>query len=107
MAGRGIAAQRSHRFRKFFEEHGFIIGIMSIMPRSTYDQGIEKMWNRPNRYSYYWPVFSHLESRRFIIEKFMLKVLLLMMVFLVISHAMKNIEKLIRLVMDNLGPISL
>lgn len=60
MAGRGIAAQRSHKFRKFFEEHGFIIGIMSIMPRSSYDQGIEKMWNRPNRYSYYWPVFSHL-----------------------------------------------
>lgn len=60
MAGRGISAQRSHRFRKFFEEHGFIIGIMSIMPRSTYDQGLEKMWSRPNRYSYYWPVFSHL-----------------------------------------------
>lgn len=60
MAGRGISAQRSHKFRRFFEEHGFIIGIMSIMPRSTYSQGMSKMWNRPNRYSYYWPVFSHL-----------------------------------------------
>lgn len=60
MAGRGISAQRSHRFRHFFEEHGWIIGIMSIMPRSTYSQGMDKMWNRPNRYSYYWPVFSHL-----------------------------------------------
>lgn len=60
MAGRGISAQRSHRFRRFFEEHGWIIGIMSIMPRSTYSQGMSKMWTRPNRYSYYWPVFSHL-----------------------------------------------
>lgn len=59
-AGRGISAQRSHKFRRFFEEHGFIIGIMSIMPRSTYSQGMSKMWTRPNRYSYYWPVFSHL-----------------------------------------------
>lgn len=60
MAGQGYSAQRSHQFKKFFEEHGFLIGIMSIMPRTTYQQGLSKMWSRPNRYSYYWPVFSHL-----------------------------------------------
>lgn len=60
MAGYGFSSQRSHQFKKFFEEHGFVIGIMSIMPRSTYQQGLSKMWTRANRYEYYWPVFAHL-----------------------------------------------
>lgn len=42
MAGHGFSAQRSHQFKRFFEEHGFIIGIMSIMPRTTYQQGLGK-----------------------------------------------------------------
>lgn len=60
MAGHGYSAQRSHQFKRFFEEHGFLIGIMSIMPRSTYQQGLAKKWTRETRFSYYWPVFSHL-----------------------------------------------
>lgn len=60
MAGHGYSAQRSHQFKKFFEEHGWIIGIMSVMPRTTYQQGLSKKWTRSSRYSYYWPVFSHL-----------------------------------------------
>ena len=60
MAGHGVSAQRSHQFKKFFEEHGFVIGLLSIMPRSGYFQGLARMWNRATRYDYYWPVFSHL-----------------------------------------------
>ena len=60
MAGHGYSAQRSHQFKRFFEEHGWLIGIMSIMPRSTYQQGLAKKWTRDTRFSYYWPVFSHL-----------------------------------------------
>ena len=30
------------------------------MPRSTYQQGLAKKWTRETRFSYYWPVFSHL-----------------------------------------------
>lgn len=60
MAGHGFSAQRSHQFKKFFEEHGWVIGIMSIMPRTTYQQGLAKKWTRNSRYAYYWPVFAHL-----------------------------------------------
>lgn len=60
MGGHGFSAQRTHQFKRFFEEHGFIIGIMSIMPRTSYSQGIRRMWSRDTRYDYYWPVFSHL-----------------------------------------------
>ena len=60
MGGHGFSAQRTHQFTKSFEEHGFIIGIMSIMPRTSYQQGIRRMWSRDTRYDYYWPVFAHL-----------------------------------------------
>lgn len=60
MAGHGVSAQRSHQFKRFFEEHGFIIGIMSIMPRSGYFQGLSRMWTRETRYDYYWPLLANL-----------------------------------------------
>lgn len=60
MAGHGFSAQRTHEFKRFFEEHGWIIGIMSIMPRTSYQQGLNRMWSRDTRYDYYWPVFAHL-----------------------------------------------
>ncbi|MDR1941427.1 MAG: hypothetical protein LBQ47_03800 [Endomicrobium sp.] len=60
MAGHGFSAQVSHEFSKGFEEHGYIIGIMSIMPRTAYQQGVSRMWNRKTRYDFYWPLFSHL-----------------------------------------------
>lgn len=59
-AGRGIGTQIANSFKGFFEEHGWIIGFLSIMPRTGYHQGIERKWTRETRYDYYWPVFSHL-----------------------------------------------
>lgn len=60
MAGHGFSAQRSHEFEKSFEEHGLVIGLLSIVPRTNYSQGIPKMWLRETRYDYYWPEFAHL-----------------------------------------------
>lgn len=68
MAGHGISAQRSRQFKRFFEEHGYVIGILSIMPQTTYQQGLPKMWSRETRYDYYWPVFSHLGEQA-VLEK--------------------------------------
>lgn len=60
MSGHGFSAQQSHSFTKTFEEHGYVIGIMSIMPKATYQQGLSRMWNRRSRYDWYWPAFAHL-----------------------------------------------
>ena len=60
MAGHAFSAQRSHEFTKSFEEHGYIIGIMSIMPRTAYQQGVPRMWTRTSRLEFYWPEFAHL-----------------------------------------------
>ncbi|AXH73081.1 MAG: major capsid protein [Microviridae sp.] len=47
-------------FSKSFTEHGFIIGFISVRSDLTYQQGIERFWNRQTRYDYYWPALSHL-----------------------------------------------
>lgn len=60
MAGHGVSVQRSRQFKRRFTEHGFILGLLSIMPRTNYFQGLSRMWTRATRYDYYWPVFAHL-----------------------------------------------
>lgn len=40
--------------------HGFIIGILRIMPEATYQQGLERMWTRMSLYDYAFPQFANL-----------------------------------------------
>lgn len=40
--------------------HGFIIGILRILPEATYSQGVERMWTRQSIYDYAFPQFAHL-----------------------------------------------
>lgn len=47
-------------FVKSFTEHGTIIGFVSARSDMTYQQGINRMWNRSTREDFYWPVFAHL-----------------------------------------------
>lgn len=60
MAGQGVGVSRVNSFKFFAEEHGFIIGIMSILPRASYFQGLPRMFSRELNEDYYWPEFAHL-----------------------------------------------
>lgn len=60
MAGHGIAIGNTNRFNKRFEEHGYIIGIMSVLPRTAYAQGIPRQFLRESKLDYAWPEFAHL-----------------------------------------------
>lgn len=46
-------------FVKSFTEHGFILGIASVMADLTYQEGIDRCWQRWTRFEYYWPAFAH------------------------------------------------
>lgn len=59
-AGHGISIGSDNRFKAFFREHGYVIGILSIRPRSEYGQGIDKLWLKDNRYDFANPKFAHL-----------------------------------------------
>lgn len=48
------------RMTKGFVEHGFIIGVMCVRQFHTYQQGIERFWQRNDRLDYYDPVFANI-----------------------------------------------
>lgn len=60
MAGHGISASTGKNITYFCEEHGYIIGIMSIMPKTAYQQGIPKHFSRTSHLDYAWPTFAHI-----------------------------------------------
>lgn len=61
MAGHAIGVASGKRGRYFCEEHGWIIGIMSVMPKPAYQQGVPKAFIKNNdRFNYYWPAFANI-----------------------------------------------
>lgn len=61
LAGNGTSLNSGFSFSRRFEEHGFIIGVMSVMPKSSYQQGLNRKLTRLNdRFDYYWPDFQHI-----------------------------------------------
>lgn len=60
MAGHGIGVGKSNQFEKQFEEHGFVMGIMSLLPRTAYQQGVRRMFSRFDKFDYFWPEFANL-----------------------------------------------
>jgi len=46
LKGHGIGAVRSNRYRKFFEEHGYVFTFVSVKPKTMYAQGLPRTFNR-------------------------------------------------------------
>jgi hypothetical protein len=56
----GTSLASGHGFTYSAQEHGIIIGLISVRADLTYQQGIRKMWSRRSRYDFYFPVFAML-----------------------------------------------
>jgi hypothetical protein len=60
MAGHGIAVTSGNGGSYYCEEHGYIIGIMSIMPKTAYQQGIPRTFLKFDNLDYFWPTFANI-----------------------------------------------
>lgn len=60
MSGHGIGVSGGKDFSYFVPEHGFIIGIMSVRPKTAYMQGLPRMFSKLDRMEYYWQDFAYL-----------------------------------------------
>lgn len=60
LKGHGIAALRSNRYRKFFEEHGYIFSFISVRPKTIYAQGLPRTWNRRTKEDFYQKELAHI-----------------------------------------------
>lgn len=46
LRGHGIGALRTNRYRRYFEEHGYVFSLLSVRPKTIYTQGLSRHWNR-------------------------------------------------------------
>jgi len=60
LAGHGISYGNTNTFSYFCPEHGFVMGIVSIMAPPSYHQGLGRMFRRRSFLDYPWPTFAKL-----------------------------------------------
>jgi hypothetical protein len=53
LAGHGIAALRTHRYRRFFKEHGFVITLLSVRPKVMYEDALHRKFIRTDKEDFY------------------------------------------------------
>lgn len=53
MRGHGISAMRSRSFVRFFEEHGVVMSLASLRPRTMYMDGLHRSWLRRTKEDYW------------------------------------------------------
>jgi len=63
LAGHGMTAARNFVAKYAASEFGLIIGIMSIMPRPAYQQGVDRQWIKTTKYDFYFPEFANLSEQ--------------------------------------------
>lgn len=60
MAGHGTAVATGKMGSYYCQEHGFIIGILSVIPKPAYSQGIPRHFYKEDFLDYAWPEFANL-----------------------------------------------
>lgn len=60
MSGHAYAVGSKNKFKYNFDEFGIVLGIMSILPRTSYQQGISRHETKFDKFDYYFPEFAHL-----------------------------------------------
>lgn len=69
MAGHGISVGNSNAFTRSFDEHGYVIGIMSILPKNGYFQGVPRNLLKFDKLDYAFPEFSQLGEQEVYTEE--------------------------------------
>lgn len=60
MAGHGVSIGGKKHTSYRCREHGFIMGIMSLMPKSAYQQGLPKYFTKFDKFDYFWKQFANI-----------------------------------------------
>lgn len=60
MAGHGITADQATRWKYRTKEHGTILTVMVVMPKTSYQNGIDREWFKFDRFDHYLHTFAHI-----------------------------------------------
>ena len=69
LSAMGTVGVSGHGFSKSFVEHGIIIGMACVFADLTYQQGMNRMWSRRDRWDFYWPALAHLGEQAVLNEE--------------------------------------
>lgn len=59
-AGHGLSINSESAVNHYCEEHGWIVGFISVMPDTSYSQGLNRHWLKEDILDYYDPMFANL-----------------------------------------------
>ncbi len=60
LGGHGIAAMGTRKFMRYFTEHGYVMSLMSIRPKSIYADGLERHWNYRTKEDFFQKELQHI-----------------------------------------------
>lgn len=60
MAGHALGLGDALGFQQSFDEHGIILGLCRIIPKSSYIQGLSRFWQKFDKFDHYFPQFANL-----------------------------------------------
>lgn len=60
MTGHAMGLGENIGFKQSFTEHGIILGLARIIPKSSYVQGLSKFWQKFDKFDHYFPQFANL-----------------------------------------------
>ncbi len=62
-AGKSLTIDTDDMFTYSSTEHGILLGLMVLRTEHTYQQGIDRILSRKNRYDFYWPELSNISEQ--------------------------------------------
>jgi len=71
MSGHGLNVGNTNQAKKYCKEHGYIIGMMSVIPTSAYYQGLHKKYSRKTVYDFYNVEFARLGEQEVLNKELM------------------------------------
>lgn len=71
MAGHGISVSGGNVIKYNAEEHGYLYGIVSVMPDTAYQDGLHKMFTRRTNLDFAWPTFANLGEQEVLRKELM------------------------------------
>lgn len=60
LRGHGIGVARSNRYRRFFEEHGYIFTFAIVKPKAVYMSGLQRHWNYRTKTDFWQKELQHI-----------------------------------------------
>lgn len=58
--GHGIGSFRSNKYRRTIPEHGYVLTLLSVRPKSMYMNGADRHWFKTDKFDYFQPEMKHI-----------------------------------------------